>query len=306
MICVLNDHSHSLPWSEQAVARDMMAGLVAVLREVRGLARRVVVTLSRSIETTPLCAGYMIQAWLNDSSVDQVARQFWLQLATKNSYLEDVAADSLAMEAELNGRGSLASVVCFLRSGLLVSFDSDPHWETTQLRVEMCELTEEGEIASFEVALPHAATLPAVSSHAGLLVRSRPLPCDGMDLWSNRADFFPYLEFCDRVEEQIDGWGGRDPRFVQVVKKLRELDDYFESADVFSPAALRNCSPESEGTLSAFRTEHTFQTPSGSSELFSWHVRYTPGAGRIFFLPQCNRRRAIIGHLGEKLPNVSY
>lgn len=35
-------------------------------------------------------------------------------------------------------------------------------------------------------------------------------------------------------------------------------------------------------------------------------VYFTPGAGRIFFFPQAETRKFIIGHIGSKLPNVSY
>ena len=50
----------------------------------------------------------------------------------------------------------------------------------------------------------------------------------------------------------------------------------------------------------------TFLCPDGEERLFSWHVRYTPGAGRIHFLPLGPREGCLIGYIGHKLPTVKY
>ena len=59
-------------------------------------------------------------------------------------------------------------------------------------------------------------------------------------------------------------------------------------------------------TLQQYGAQHTFQCPDGKPRVFSWHVPMTPGAWRLFFYPDGRKRKAFIGHIGSKLPNVSY
>ncbi len=97
----------------------------------------------------------------------------------------------------------------------------------------------------------------------------------------------------------------------QTTASLRvELPSPYSSSWVggsFEPGALPSkITPESDQTLQQFRQEHTFLCPDGIERLFSWHARYTPGDGRIFFFPDEGRRKIIIGHIENKLPTVMY
>jgi hypothetical protein len=57
--------------------------------------------------------------------------------------------------------------------------------------------------------------------------------------------------------------------------------------------------------LHRFEDEHTFTRPDGERLLFSWHVRFTPEPGRIFFHTDPSTRRGGIGFIGRNgLPTV--
>lgn len=92
-----------------------------------------------------------------------------------------------------------------------------------------------------------------------------------------------------------------------VKKRLFELQKYSESwtEGNFDAKKLSKATPESEATLRKYSQEHTFNCPDGKSRIFSWHVRLTPLAWRIYFYPE-NHRKIIVGYIGEHLPTVKF
>jgi hypothetical protein len=95
----------------------------------------------------------------------------------------------------------------------------------------------------------------------------------------------------------------------QVAKRLGELERYFAgwNGGAFDPRALpMKVTTEHEATLQQYAEERTFVCPDGQKRLFHWHARMTPGAWRLYFDPDPESRRAIVGYIGKKPAGARY
>jgi hypothetical protein len=63
--------------------------------------------------------------------------------------------------------------------------------------------------------------------------------------------------------------------------------------------------PSSPATLDRYESEYTFSTPSGTDFLCGWHISLSPNAWRIYFAPEYETKRLVIGYVGTHLPTVT-
>ena len=251
---------------------------------------------------------------MNDPLVDLDWRRKFLSMATHGPFTEDVVgAETLEKlsisEYSLDDRTALGLGAAHVLDGLAVSIACDGAWLDTNLQVGMLSLTDDGELFEDEVAVRNAARPDHVEDHRlWLTAQQRAEIGDGAAVWARRRELFPALVFCARVEDQLSALGPRDPHLKQVLRKLAQINETFAawSDGPFDRRKIPDCDPESRVTLKQFRAEHSFLCPDGETRLFSWHLALTPGAWRLFFKPDRDTRKAFIGHIGPKLPNVSY
>lgn len=59
--------------------------------------------------------------------------------------------------------------------------------------------------------------------------------------------------------------------------------------------------PESDSRIQQFRQQLTIKCPDSKERLFSWHLRMTPGAWRLYFSEELGPGKIIIGYIGLKL-----
>jgi len=148
-------------------------------------------------------------------------------------------------------------------------------------------------IASEGMAADHSSY---IQQHAGLIIQS------SADIWENRAQLFPNIEFCTRIEAQLNGLD----KWNVILARLFELENYSQSWRVgaFNPDLVPSKTTgegEQVRNSSKAKEARTFECPDGRSRLFLWHQRATPGAIRIYFYPIEEEQRIIVGHIGSKL-----
>ena len=93
-----------------------------------------------------------------------------------------------------------------------------------------------------------------------------------------------------------------------IEKKLSDLQEYAASWSIgaFDAGKIASkATPESESTLKQYSQERTFTCPDGQNHVFSWHVRLTPLAWRIYFYPK-QTGELIIGYIGPHLRTVRF
>lgn len=192
-----------------------------------------------------------------------------------------------------------------LLDSLAISFFSESKWDVSQLELQIEELNDEGNLERHSACICHASQQAHVESHTDWINDwlQRQVE-EGAELWERRTELFPHLSFCETVYKQLALLDCGSPSLRQVVKRLFELERYsqnwlqgipFEADQLPSKAT-----PESPGRRDQLEEQLTFLCADGEERRFNWHLRFTPGAGRIYFYPK-QPGEIIIGYIGEKL-----
>lgn len=192
----------------------------------------------------------------------------------------------------------------YLFDSLAISCDSDPAWDCVHIFITVVSL-EEDTINESTQEVKHGSR----PEHLEILNdwirrKTRPSVPNGTELWFKRNIFFPNLIFCESIKSQLIHLNDSHPEFIQIKKRLFELEAYCQKwkQGAFNAASLPSkVTPESATRLKELEAQLTFLCPDDTHRIFSWHSRYTPGAGRIYFFPENNLRKIFIGHIGPKI-----
>ncbi len=307
---VVNELSLYPPCLDRTTAMARMQKFLLLLSKLKAHSRGASISIRT---TTPLnewmlAPDYAVKQWRNDGSVDRELRRK-LQVIQFNwpaASEPELSSRQLGIECFCHGQRAEGLGLAWLLDGLAVGFDQQP-WTTSEIELIEQTLGPDGMLVERQVCVRHASCEHHADYHASWLRPSLDV-ADGAELWSRRSTLFPALVFCSRIESQLDALDRGHPLLTQIVDRLQRLDEYATrwQAGPFDRQALGiKVTPESEPTLSQYRSEHTFLCPDGEHRMFSLHARLTPDAWRLFFHP-LQPGQLVIGHIGEKLPNVSY
>jgi hypothetical protein len=259
-----------------------------------------------------ICPEYTIGKWVFDKEIVKIKekQQYLLRVATKIPYLNDLEEleDKLNLcEYALNGKKSIGLGVTHLLGGVAVSINSCETWDCKSLEINFSEINENGDLTDEDTdSIYHASKIEHLErNRSEFNILSLEEISNQSDLWNKKERIFPHLDFCPRVEEQI--YSLDIHKLKNVRNKLARLEEYCTdwSAGSFSAHTIGcKCSPESGETLEKYEYEHTFEDEESRKFLFSYHLYF--GDGRIFFYPNESEHRILIGHIGRKLPNVTY
>lgn len=297
--------------SDRRTARERMDALVDVLaalqREVRGMARPRI-RCAVPLDGVQLADDYTVAKWRLDT--DQARRLLFLQMMTSSPLLRAAEDPAEAMHAygcadcwhgEDRAQGLRAA---WAAGELSVSLDSHSRWRDPFLNVELEVLGEDDELERRTERVRHLAVVSHVHAHRDWLANRRiGTISDGRALWDQRREVLPNLEFCNEVEKQLVRLDAGSPELRNVLNRLCEMDEQFARWDgsPIHPSFLPSkCSPETQQTLKEEAADHTATRRDGRAHLFSWHVRFTPGGGRIFFDGDPTSRTGLVGYVGFK------
>lgn len=182
--------------------------------------------------------------------------------------------------------------------------------------ITIAELDADGELVAENATLHHASRAEHIDHHkawiSDRLRMARVIDLQGIesgrDLWRRREQMFTHLRFCDEVERQLDSIDRGSEVLQQILKRLYELEDYCLKwrDEPFDREQLPSkVTAESQATLNQYGAERSF-TYAGSIRLFSWHMRMTPNAWRLYFEPEQHEHVCYIGYIGKHLPTVRF
>jgi hypothetical protein len=311
---VLNELSLRTPASDIQTARLWMSDLVSIMRRAISQGVKRVVRTHSGFHAMILAPGYPLARWRNDDHVDLEVRRYFSSLSTKVPFLTDlqepeIENNILLSEFHHEGEKAHGLGIAFLCEALALSVRSAQRWELSRLEVKAKWLRSDGNLSTERVMVIHASRVDHVLEHDEWIKdRLKTSVRDGIDLWNRRGSLFPSLSFCEAVAKQMQNLRTGNPMLRPIVRRLFELEGYCKGWETgsFNPDALPTAaSPESQSTLQQFGRERTFRCPDGRECTFSWHVRLSPGAWRIHFLPEAGIGTMIIGYIGPHLPTVN-
>ncbi|MBV6426115.1 MAG: hypothetical protein KIPDCIKN_00625 [Haliscomenobacter sp.] len=253
---------------------------------------------------------YSFFQWVEDREADQDLRTLLKSRITTTPVIEAMieaqeAGSGRLFDCRCDGRESvgLGAASPRLFDCLALSMQTDASWDRDLVGIQLNYTDGEAWIEE-ELEVRHVFQEAHVEAHAAWLgVQLRPKIPNGQVLWLQRDQFFPNLIFCAHIRDQIAGFSGRQPAFIQLQKRLLELESYAaaRAAGIFDPDALPSkVTTESDTRKRDFAGELTRVCPDGKTRVFDWHARFTPGAWRIHFYPLEESNRIIVGNIANQ------
>lgn len=296
---------------DEREARQRMDGLVdalAALRRAHPSSAAPRIRTSVPLHGVYLSENYTIAKWSIDA--ERTRRLFFLQLATSAPLLRepDDPTDAVhrygCSECWYCGESGRGLRAAWAADELSISLESHERWKRPLLEVELDVLDEDRAIERQPGVVRHVSTAAHVEMHRQWLeTRAKQSVADGRDLWARRKALLPHLVFCKEVQKQLARLDGGSPELRSVTSRLFELNERFARWDgrpIHPDFLPSKCTPETPHTLREEVDTHTATLPDGMTLVFSWHVRFTPRGGRIFFDGDSISRTGIVGYVGIK------
>lgn len=306
---VLNELSYRTPASDMVRAREWMKKLVNTLSAAgqAGLSR--VLRTTDDFHTLTLAPGYPIARWRNDAQVDREVRRLLRSFTTKSPLISAPVNGDRSSEFKYNGVQALGLGVAANGAGMAVSFSSEDEWGRPFVSVVEHFLEDGSDLIQEEVhQVTHASDPIHIQSHSGWIERIiRSSVENGTSAWERRDHLLPGIEFCKGARDTLIGFGSGSDLLKGVLAKLAKLSAYcrgwhsgaFNHNDIGCKATA-----ESASTMAVYSSQRTFPCPDDHDRVFSWHLRVTPDAWRIYYLP-LNPGHVLVGYIGPKLPTIS-
>ncbi|NJP24283.1 hypothetical protein OHB01_16480 [Microbispora hainanensis] len=283
---------------------EVMAEFVDLLRAIHSWRRDLALvtpTPFKSIELTP---GYSVQRWIASSGANQ-DRWRLIQAIRNRAPFQAVLPEGADADVEYRHGGRLAGGLgaAHLSDGLAVSLSYDTVWNSAWvgLHQKMVAEDDHGEVKLHEdtVKVRHATTHQHALEHKDWVQEiGRDGITSGSAIWEIREDRFPHLTFLPRIEGDLHNlrqdW--IQPVFTALLKLERSIADWGTNASAL-PFWHTKVSQEFEGREQLCH----FEDLDGSTRIFEWHARFTPGAGRLHFRLVTEDRTARVAYIGRKL-----
>jgi hypothetical protein len=263
------------------------------------------VRISSSLAEFEIAEGYPIGYWLGDHEVDPDAIRLYKSRIGLGPYLTQnevqILKSDYDLEVQVGGKESLGCEAAYLLGGIVLSFATAPSWNEDVLKVEVTKLRADDKFEMFCDWLNHVSEISHIENHQDLFAQESDLT--PKDVWLTKLDVYPSLLFCESLEHEFLHECQNQKKYQAILKKLSSLNEYFcnwtdggfELDDMKS-----KCTPETQQTLNENENQLSRVCADGISRLFSLHLRYTPGAGRIYFYPDASLRKAHIGFIQQK------
>jgi putative addiction module killer protein len=149
MKVVLNDLSLLCPISERGLARELMSELISVISTAQMFGSEKILRTQENLYNLILSPGYPIASWLNDPQVEREERQFLTsKLDIRTPLLLDITDEEILEKESLTdfkfqGNLSYALGIAYLLNALVVSFHSDPVWNSATLEIDITQLEDQ-------------------------------------------------------------------------------------------------------------------------------------------------------------------
>ena len=302
---ILNELSLPRPdddFSDADISR-LLKQFIDVLRKLATMRSDLGLLIPLSLEeTTVNSAGdnlYTVSSRLGGASRDHMRL---LQSKGNKASCYDISQDS---EYKYNDSTCIGFGIAESTQQLALSFSTSSDWQRKSIDILRLSLGSESNDQIIETC--HEVNNSATAGDLDIFydfILNMGLPKDysGEDLW-NLCQSFPHLQLLPRVRTQLKGLDSGSAALSAVTQRMIELEiavaNWIGSGNA-EPDWRSTITPESESRIKEGRC--TF-LDNGVLHIFSYHARYTPGAGRIHFrlVKEIDQHYLRVAHVGRKL-----
>ncbi|MFC8664141.1 hypothetical protein [Streptomyces sp. NPDC057199] len=302
MVLMFFNEKSCVSESTQDEARQAMLDFIKVCQEVWRIHRGTTLVSEVRLEDVEIAPGYYLHQWRNEPG-NRDAWQFVRRVLQRKAPLSGVLPKPPDdQESEYRHEGvtvlGLAAAHLMKTHGLAVSLLSAPCWDASWLRVDY-ELLDKDDYLKDSADVMHAASHAHVAEHEEWIRDTAEASATtGAQLWAQRQDLFPYLQFVPGVEQNLKDLQGVS--LPSVREELRHLNAAAEAwrPGESEPAWAVKVVPESDTRINLGLC--TFTDLDGTRQVFSLHVRFPPKPGRIHFRLIGGQGRIRVGYIGRK------
>lgn len=253
---------------------------------------------------------YTFYQWISDQSFDSDLRSLLKSKITTTPVIEEMLRERESGGGKIfecryagNTANGLGAASEHIFDAMAISMAPDDVWDTSSVTVDITVLQGD-DITQSACDVRHIYRLAHLDAHTTWLeAQRRPRIPNGQVLWLRRNELFPNLVFCEHIRGQVAGFSPNQPEFIQLQKRLFELEEYAakRTEGIFQADNLPSkVTPESETRKRDFANELIRVCPDGVTRLFDWHARFTPGAWRLHFYPLENSNKIIVGNIANQ------
>lgn len=253
---------------------------------------------------------YTFYQWVEDRDFDSDLRSLMKSRITTTPVIEDMLQEQETkgnkifecncQEKIAKGLGAASE---YMFDTMAISMGVGHNWDISSVPV-IVTLIQEDDVQEIPCHVRHVYQLVHLSAHhIWLEAQKKPHIPNGQVLWLRRNELFPHLIFCEHVRGQTAAFRPNRPEFIQLQKRLFELEEYASrrKEGIFHADELPSkVTPESETRMRDFANELIRVCPDGITRSFDWHSRFTPGAWRIHFYPLENSNKIIVGNIANQ------
>jgi hypothetical protein len=303
---VFNELSASVIAPDMEATSQWFTQFAKVLIFTRGVIGSKVLVVPRDFRYRPFGPHYNLSRWLVAAPLhDDIERVRFKRLLDQSVEFESLNGTDLETRDDVEflhaSRRAVGLGIAIELTGVAVSFASSADWNASSLMVEKLWLGDK-ELERADVSVRHASTTAHLAQLQSFIDQQvRALPGDGRELWTNRQELYPSLDFCESVQPQIEPLAGTEPRFKVLRRSLGELQGFCDvwTDPHFDIKRLNKASGESAQTLANYAQERTFRCPDGLERVFEWHLKR--GESRIHFYDFPKAKRLLVGYVGMHL-----
>lgn len=263
------------------------------------------IDLDKKIGQYQLTANRWFLDVLDDNTIvdDDMKTLILDMMTTIENPMNDLEEEDF-MQATYNGENCIGLGLASeeINNTFTVSLSSTGWNETSyQIMLQKLITDEKGALVvqDVESSCRNVSTPAHIDEMADFFV---PIPSSGRELFLQLSELFPHLVFSSKAKGQIKR--NHDcPSIEQIYLKLQDIDS---AAQKLNGGVLRSelfhykASPEHEQRRQLPEMYIAFE--DGRTRNCEWHLRYTPGCGRIHFSADDGDGHTIyVGHIDGKL-----
>lgn len=302
MNAYLNELSFT-PYPDRDSAKEGIQDLIVCLKKLDQFGIKNV-KRSKLIDDKCLVGSESYQRMLNDKNlIDEDTKSVLINrmetLETEDELIDKHSVISMKYGSmDCKGLGWAANE---LENTIVLSFHKTI-WERSLYNVDIVRLDDQAVEYTVKTSTRNVSTSGHIDVHHDFLASFIDIPTNGKVLAGMLATTFPNLIFAKSAVTQIKELKSEDS-IAQIYFRLQDLQKVATVCNEHcSPYDfMTKATPESEPRINALAARLTFAFENNISYLCSWHLRFTPGAGRIHFYHQPAEKKIYVGYIGLKI-----